>query len=302
MSHQASESRLSSRRSRELILGNVFRVNYPHVDLESDEVPDEEVFGFDTDAHEEDDDSVDVQELRYPFSEEEPVLPAENLEELDHKARQHEIQRLCGMGVLIGDEGIDEGSLDKPLSAKFVITWRAKRDADGAYWLRRARLCAREFAVEDRDDCFLPSSSTLTLKLIPALMMTGAIPSTHVLCSLDIGDAFLQVDQVRLRRVAVKEMQLNFVIAKCLPGQRTAAKQWYKQIVSDLVDSLGMQMCVENPSIFKGEHGCGIIHVDDILVCMASAWLKEKFLPHLQAKYKISFAVAEELGSGVSEA
>ena len=265
MSHQASESRLSSRRSREL-------------NLESDEVPDEEVFGFDTDAHEEDDDSVDVQELRYPFSEEEPVLPAENLEELDHKARQHEIQRLCGMGVLIGDEGIDEGSLDKPLSAKFVIARRAKRDADGAYWLRRARLCAREFAVEDQDDCFSPSSSTL----IPALMMTGAIPSTHVLCSLDIGDAFLQVDQVRLRRVAVKEMQLNFVIAKCLPGQRTAAKQWYKQIVSDLVDSLGMQMCVENPSIFKGEHGCGIIHVDDILVCMASAWLKEKFLPRLQ--------------------
>ena len=179
------------------------------------------------------------------------------------------------MGVLIGDEGIDEGSLDKPLSATFVITWRAKRDTDGAYWLRRARLCAREFAVEDRDDCFSPSSSTLTLKLIPALMMTGAIPSTHVLCSLDIGDAFLQVDQVRLRRVAVKDMQVNFNIAKCLPGQRTGAKQWYKQIVSDLVDSLGVEMCVENPSIFKGEHGCGIIHVDDILVCMASAWLGE---------------------------
>ena len=57
-----------------------------------------------------------------------------------------------------------------------------------------------------------------------------------------------------------------------------------------------MQMCVENPSIFKGEHGCGIIHVDDILVRMAPAWLKEKFLPHLQA---ISFAVAEELGDEV---
>ena len=116
------------------------------------------------------------------------------------------------------------------------------------------------------------------------------------LCSLDIGDAFLQVDQVRLRRVAVKDMQLNFIIAKCLPGQRTAAKR-AKQIVLDLVDSLGMEMCVENPSIFKGEHGCGITHVHDILVCVALAWLKEKFLPHLQSKYKISFA--EELGDEV---
>ena len=46
-----------------------------------------------------------------------------------------------------------------------------------------------------RDDVYSPSSNSASVKLLPALALSDGFNSSCVLGTLDIGDAFLQVDQ-----------------------------------------------------------------------------------------------------------
>eukprot|EP00435_Cladocopium_sp_Y103_P068454 s73_g31.t1 len=79
-----------------------------------------------------------VEQLKYPFTEEEPDVSVEKLAHLDQIADQVELSRLSAMHVILPAENVD-CSAHVELSTRFVRTWRIKRDeATGTqYYLRR---------------------------------------------------------------------------------------------------------------------------------------------------------------------
>lgn len=98
----------------------------------------------------------------------EPELNSDELRNLDKLADQVEVSRLVAMNVLKKTEALSETELgqlaenDHKLTAKFIRTWRSKVDEHGKYWLRRARLVAREYQfLEERSDVHSPSTLTL---------------------------------------------------------------------------------------------------------------------------------------------
>ena len=113
------------------------------------------------------------------------------------------------LNVLRDAQPSDDG-IQRTLTIRFVYDWRWKPTgkAEGGQdpqfkWLRRARLVAREYAFAEgkRDDVFSPASSSHLLRLLPALYLCKTAlddfpgDDPYVLGSLDIKDAFLQVDQ-----------------------------------------------------------------------------------------------------------
>ena len=109
-----------------------------------------------------------LEKLTYPFSENEPDLSSEELAALDKLADDVELQRLRSMEVLLPLDADDDRDFVR-LSARFVRTWREKKDsADRRIWLRRSRFVAREFAwlTLDRADLYSPASSNVTAKLL----------------------------------------------------------------------------------------------------------------------------------------
>ena len=80
--------------------------------------------------------------------------------------------------------------------------WRDKHIDGERVWLRRSRYVAREFAwlSPDRQDLFSPASSVITARLLPTLFMKWKTDG-YVLCSIDVGDAFLMVPQEELTQV-----------------------------------------------------------------------------------------------------
>ena len=144
-------------------------------------------------------------DLWQPFSSLEPMLDSATMEQIDQYADQVEVDRLLEMGVITTHDKFS-GDLGTQLSAKFVRSWRKKTrkmtDAEGNVtseapgWLRRSRLVAREYNWLDvREDVYSPSSNSAIVKLLPALALTDGFSENCVLGTLDIGDAFLQVNQ-----------------------------------------------------------------------------------------------------------
>ena len=119
-----------------------------------------------------------------PFSEAQPEIHGEQLAAIDIEADKVEIDRLLQMGVITTADKYD-GSLDTPLSAKMVRTWRKKqreeKNKDGqavstTAWLRRSRLVGRDFNfLEYREDVYSPASSSAVVKLLPCMALTNAM-------------------------------------------------------------------------------------------------------------------------------
>ena len=157
------------------------------------------------------------------------------------------------MGVITTHDKFS-GELGTQLSAKFVRSWRKKTrkvtDAEGNVtsevpgWLRRSRLVAREYKWLDvRDDVYYsPSSNSAIVKLLPALALTDGFSENCVLGTLDIGDAFLQVNQPMPR--VVKLGKSDFIILHCLPGQCDASKLWYNHFVETLKIKFSAEVCI----------------------------------------------------------
>ena len=249
-------------------------------------------------------------DLWQPFSALEPSLTAEELKPIDEFADKIEIERLFGMGVLTGKSDFSD-ALGSELSARFVRSWRKKTrkqlDEHGKVisatqgWLRHSRLVAREFSwLDARDDVYSPSSSSAIVKLLPALALSGSFCPNSVLGTLDIGDAFLQVPQplpqvVRLGRE-------EYVILRCLPGQRDAAKLWYQFFLSKLQQRFSATVCTEQPCVLRvGRKLAMVIHVDDILFLGEQTWVEEVFLPGLEQEFKLSYAFADRASGGSFE-
>ena len=187
-----------------------------------------------------------------------PTLGPEEMLELDEAMDRVEISRLLGMGVLkrIPVDGNVDGM--KKLNSKIVRDWRFR----GNVWVRRSRLVAKEFRFLEPhlNDLYAPASMAVLQRVLAGLCASGR---NLVLYSIDVSDAYLQVPQVRPTFIVTDDgeaMQLLY----SLPGQRSAARQWYL-FLKDVVEADNMQAFKGAPAVFyeKGQIACSS-HVDDL--------------------------------------
>ena len=198
----------------------------------------------------------ELEMIWHPMVEGDPNIDENTMKMIDNVADKIEVQRLVSMGVLVKPSSF--GTVEAaPLTAKYVRTWRKIKD-NVAMLMRRSRLVAREFNfMEQRTDCFAPSSSSIIHCLLPGMAMSGCMPDTWVLGSLDVTDAYLMVPQPTPRPVHVVGGEAfsedGWVINKCLPGQRDGARRWYMFFKNLLEDELNAKACEVQPSNFQAD-------------------------------------------------
>ena len=208
----------------------------------------------------------DVPTWSHDLEEGPPKLEEHELEAVDRQSRKTEIERLMEMKVLkpISEDQATSGNY-KHLSTKIVYDWRHR---DGQ-WKRRGRLVAREFRwLTDYDlaALFSPTGVASTVKLLSALFVST---DSYSLGSIDIGDAYLQVEQDEPTIVEVdgKWYELGYT----LPGQRTGSSAWFNKL-QGIVEKYGLKSDDGLPALFyrlpkDGEPGIIILsHVDDLEV------------------------------------
>ncbi len=124
------------------------------------------------------------------------------------------------------------------------------------------------------------------------------------MAALDIGDAFLPVDQqqptVGTCELASGEV-LEFSLGKVLPGQRDGSLLWYKSLTKFLSDHLQMEALQLYPCLKSPDNRClMLLHVDDILVVCDDDFLDKHLLKTLNSKYKVSAEVLRSLGASLT--
>ena len=244
-----------------------------------------------------------------PISDMQPELPADELGLIDVEADKIEIQRLLAMNVIATPDGYS-GKLDVPLSAKMVRTWRKKMNTivggDGVpttqmMWMRRSRLVGRDFNfLEYREDVYSPASSASVVKLLPCMALSDAFVNNAVIATLDVSDAFLQVPQPIPRKVTLDGE--DFIILKCLPGQRDASRLWYSFFVERLSAHFDVAVCPEQPCILRcQDKGVLLLHVDDVLICGSEDWISQSLIPKLEGEFKLTYTLVKRQDGGSLE-
>ncbi len=68
----------------------------------------------------------------------------------------------------------------------------------------------------------------------------------------------------------------EYIILKCLPGQRDASKLWYAFFIERLCAHMDITMCPEQPCILKcGDKGALLLHVDDVVILGDESWISD---------------------------
>jgi hypothetical protein len=229
---------------------------------------------------------------------------------IDDLADRVEIQRLCSMQVLVPRDAF-QGEITGSLTTKMVRDWRLKVFGEGDQqrkrWMRRSRLVAREFATTKRLDTFSPAtgahtSNLLQLKYLGMKGMAAESKSKEeydvIMGSLDVRDAFLQVEQDD--PVLVYLQGEPFVIKRNLPGQRLGAKQWFLCLKTFLMEELGFTFCAEQPCLARTPEATIMIHVDDILFVGLRSFWNDKFLKKMKERFTVSHDELKGVGSHIT--
>ena len=307
-----------SAKRQKMTVSTIGQFRYPHVD-DTDATQgvdfDFEVFSEDPidetgDAHDAEYQigGDDEEQLWWPLTTEEPDLDATTLDSLDAIADRVEVSRLQAMDVLVNEQDLAEDvKLGGDLTAKFVRTWRKKIKSGEECWYRRSRLVAREFnRLCVRDDLYSPASNHIVERLVPALCMSNAFSTKHVLGALDISDAYLQVPQEVPRRISILDggIHSGLVINKCLPGQRDGSRRWFDHFSAFLVSKLDLAPCLEQPALFRVPQvdggGALLMHVDDVLFSLKEEYLLQKFMPVIRETFKAAMGYAPRTGGSFS--
>ena len=252
--------------------------------------------------------AVSDDRLWFPDNGAEPQLDAEALAALDMIADQIELTRLQQKGVIRPAADADPIWEMKSLSTKFVRTWRLKKRDGRLQYLRRSRLCAREFRWLDgsKEGLFSPATSSDIVRFLPALFLSYKFthPDTeYCLLSMDIKDAYLQVDQPT---PVVSKIQLgpgifgNFIFEKMVPGQREGSQQWFLHFYKFLSEHFTTSQCDVCPAVIKTPQGPGMVHVDDSLMLLPLRWALEVFLPVVKSRFEVTFEIASKIGDEFS--
>ena len=282
-----------------------------HVDIDVDElfgdVARDAFFNeyFDSEDTGDDDPFMDDDCLWQPFSELELCLDSELLAKIDEYGDKVEIMRLTLVPTTPEQY---TGECGRPLSTKFVRTWRKKTRKEynsagnlmheGPASMRRSRLVAMEFNwLESREDTFSPATSSAVVKLLPALAMSDGFIPNAILGTLDISDAFLQVPQSLPRAVTINGC--SYIILRCLPGQRDASRLWFNYFVGRVQHHVDAVSCKEQPCILRAKNfGVLLHHVDDVLFMGDETWLRDTLIPKLESEFKMTYTIISRQSGG----
>ena len=198
--------------------------------------------------------------------EEPPITTDEHLKMLDYEAKNNEVDRMVSIPVMeeVNAEEVktNGGYL---ISTKFVYCWKHRIERGG--WFRRARLVARQFKSSvDMEQTFAPTS----MLVIPKM-------------TLDIKDAFLMAAQPEEEKACVEVDDKVYRLIRCLPGQRTAASQWF-QLFTGAAKEFGMEQDIMQPTLLMIHKVIYItVHVDDVFMVGDEGALKQ-FVDFLKMK------------------
>ncbi|CAE7289458.1 unnamed protein product [Symbiodinium sp. CCMP2592] len=216
-----------------------------------------------------------------PEAEKAPELSEEDLAKVDRASDLAEVTRLQKMGVLREPKPGEKIESYTRLTTKLVRDWRRRPG-----WTRRSRLVAREFRGNSpyTAELFAPAS---TLGTTHAFLI-WAISHNLEVVSLDIKDAYLQVDQPNPAVIMVDSGILNdgreglipFILEKLLPGQRIGASAWY-DFAKSMLEECNMESFDKEPTLFRHinhDNRTGLIlHADDGLLA-STATERERIL------------------------
>ena len=102
---------------------------------------------------------------------------------------------------------------------------------------------------------------------------------------MDIGDAFLQVDQEHPVRCELQGCQ--YVILKNLPGQRLGARSWYLYFKDYLQQNFNFEFSDVQPCLGRTKKGVILIHVDDVLYTGDAEFFEKELLPVCQKRFSV---------------
>ena len=235
-----------------------------------------------------------------------PSLSEDELRSLDTKADFFEINRLIRKGVLkalADDEQPEPGT--KSLSSKFVRTWRRKPRHGKEAYLRRSRLCAREYRwlEVEREGLYSPATNSAVTKLVPWFFSRMKDqPDQYSILSLDVKDAYLECPQLTPVIASLPRdfpAPCRYMFLKCVPGQRDGSIRWYDLLLAFLQSKIEIHVCPVCPALFtvNGSPGDpGLVHVDDLNLVAKTLWLKQTFIPLMEERFEVSYAIASEPG------
>ena len=241
-----------------------------------------------------------------------PDLSAEEQQELDNIADEFEVQRLLRKKVLVASTGnapADESSQPKHLSTTFVRTWRAKTKDGKPMFLRRSRLCAREYRWldQDRTDVFSPATNAAVTRLVPWHFASKRkeredSKDPQVLIGLDIKDAYLSVPQGE-RVIATMPKgyaaACQYEFERCIPGQRSGAGKWREHFIAFLKRHMDVEICKACPTLIAIGPGKMLLHVDDLILSAPKSWVLEHFIPIVESEFECTWSIAEHDGDSV---
>ena len=241
-----------------------------------------------------------------------PTWDAEAQQELDNIADEFEVQRLLRKKVLVVSNGstqADESSQPKHLSTTFMRTWRSKTKDGKQMFLRRSRLCAREFKWldQDRTDVFSPATNAAVTRLVPwhfasKRKVSDNLDDPQVLLGMDIKDAYLSVPQGE-RVIATMPKgyaaACQYEFERCVPGQRSGAGKWREHFIAFLKRHMDVKICKACPTLIAIGPGKMLIHVDDLILSAPKSWVLEQFIPTVEAEFECTWSIAEHDGDSV---
>ena len=149
------------------------------------------------------------------------------------------------------------------ISTKMVMCWKHRLEKGG--WFRRARLVARQFRNSiDLEQTLAPTSMMTLPKMLTHYVLN--VRREFVVVTLDIKDAVLMAAQPATENAYVQIDDRVYKLLRCLPGQRTAAPQWFNLFASARRD-FGMEQDLMQPTLMLIPNLLYLtVHVDDVFM------------------------------------
>ena len=210
-----------------------------------------------------------------------PITSEEHLQLLDNEARKVEVQRMLDIPAMkesTREEVADCGGYI--ISTKFVQTWKHRVERGG--WFRRARLVAWQFkASVDIEQTFAPTSIMVLPKMLIHLMLN--VHQEFSAMTLDVKDAFLMANQPEDERAFLEVEGKVYKLVRCLPGQRSAASQWFQLFAATAKEHGMIQDLMQPTLLMKVKEIYITVHVDDVFMVGKEQSLRD-YVKHLQSK------------------
>ena len=207
-----------------------------------------------------------------------PEVDEATLARLDDNATDEEIARLESIPVMVQVTDQEAQELNM-ITTRVVLVWKKRQEKQG--WFRRARLVARQFrstAGYDEASTFAPTSASMVPRLM--LQMILVLRPDWEIRVMDIKDAFLMAWQPEDEASGIIYKDKKYRLIRCLPGQRTAARQWY-MLFRGVTEAHGGVADAMQPTLFRMNDLLASVHVDDVLL-VGGREASLRFIKHLK--------------------